>query len=58
MDFGRQPEPVTVTLDGAPEDVTYWRHELMRRAQFKDDQVVAHYEHKGRFTIYPRAVND
>ncbi len=54
--FGRQPQPVTVTLDGDPKDVSYWLHKLKRRAEFKGDQVECH--SPNIFTIYPRAVND
>jgi len=51
MDFGRQPQPVSVVLYGAPEDVEYWRRELARMAVFKGDNVEL--ERKDRFVIYP-----
>lgn len=59
--FGRQPQPVTVTVKGEPEDVQYWLRDLMRRAGFKGDMIqggafVDSFE--ANFTIYPRAVND
>ncbi len=56
MDFGRQPQPVSVVLHGAPEDVAYWRRELARRAEFKGDNVEL--QREDRFVIHPRAVND
>lgn len=54
--FGRQPNPVLVTLSGDLEDVQYWKRELMRRAEFKGD--LAQDLGTGMFKIYPRAVND
>jgi hypothetical protein len=56
MNFGRQPKPVTVTLNGDREDVAYWKIVLAQRAEFKGDSV-AHLSDV-RFIIYPRAVND
>ncbi len=56
MDFGRQPEKVTVTLSGDMRDVVYWQTELSRRAQFKGDNIVR--VRDGEFIIYPLAVND
>jgi hypothetical protein len=58
--FGRQPEPVTVQLAGNPIDVDYWTRELMRRAEFKGDQVLRVNSDAGYagFRIFPRAVND
>lgn len=60
MGFGRQPKPVQVTITGEPEDVTYWKRELMRRAEFKGDTVASNMRPNNgdAFTIYPRAVND
>lgn len=58
--FGRQPQPVTVELCGDQIDVDYWCRELMRRAEFKGDQVQRVHSGAGRtgFKIFPRAVND
>jgi hypothetical protein len=59
--FGRQPQPVTVTVKGEPEYVRYWLRDLMRRAEFKGDmtQACAFIDSfEAQFTIYPRAVND
>jgi hypothetical protein len=59
--FGRQPQPVTVTVKGEPEDVRYWLRDLMRRAEFKGDMTQAGAfidSFEAQFTIYPRAVND
>lgn len=58
MNFGRQPLPITVTLDGDPIDVEYWMREFMQRAEFKGDLVIRHLKDSTRFNIYPRAVND
>lgn len=59
MDFGRQPKPVTVILDGEQPDVDYWLRELMRRAEFKGDVAQKQPTNVGAaFRIYPRAVND
>lgn len=54
--FGRQPQPVKVTLDGESVDVEYWARILAQRAEFKGDMV--QFKHANIFTIYPRAVND
>ena len=56
MDFGRQPKAVVVSLQGDPEDVAYWKRELMRRAEFKGDSTMSNNNYA--FIIYPRAVND
>lgn len=61
MDFGRQPQPVEVTITGEPEDVAYWTRELASRSEFKGDEVQRKKSGSPRinsFTIYPRAVND
>ena len=55
MNFGRQPQKVTVKFEGELEDITYWIRELARRAEFKGDLVD---QFGDRFVIYPRAVND
>ena len=55
--FGRQPKPVTVLFYGETEDVEFWKRELGRRAEFKDDCVQQSSFGHG-FVIYPRAVND
>lgn len=54
--FGRQPKPVTVTLDGDVIDIQYWMRQLMGRAEFKGD--TAQKITPSTFRIYPRAVND
>lgn len=56
MNFGRQPKPVTVRLDGDPIDVREWLRILRNRAEFKGDQVQSLDD--SSFRIYPRAVND
>jgi hypothetical protein len=56
MDFGRQPKPVKVILEGDPIDVTSWMRALMRRAESSGD--MAQQINDNSFTIYPRAVND
>lgn len=56
--FGRQPEPVTVIIQGDPRDVEYWRQHLMRAAEFKGDLVQDASADCRSFAIYPRAVND
>lgn len=57
--FGRQPQKVTVRLDGEPQDVQYWARELARRAEFKGDYVQRNIVGDGSiFVIHPRAVND
>lgn len=55
--FGRQPLPVTVTINGDEQiDVEYWMRKLMRDAEWAGDrsQKIA----SNQFKIYPRAVND
>lgn len=54
--FGRQPLPVTVSLEGESPDTEYWLRELMRRAEFKGD--IAQRLSGTKFVIYHRAVND
>lgn len=54
--FGRQPQPVRVTFEGATVDVEYWMRELMQRAEFKGD--IAQKTGDRQFTIYPMAVNN
>ena len=54
--FGRQPLPVTVSLEGDRADTEFWLRELMRRAEFKGD--TAKRLSGTKFVIYPRAVND
>lgn len=56
MDFGRQPEPVLVTLEGEDTDVRYWMTQLRSRAEFKGDLTTG--LAYNQFKIYPRAVND
>jgi len=58
--FGHQPEPVRVIISGThPDDVTFWKRELMRLAQYKGDNVEeVGTDYSNAFTIYPRAVND
>lgn len=55
--FGRQPQRVTVTIDGDDvQDVDYWAYRLRRAAEFKGD--IVQQVNAGTFHIYPRAVND
>ena len=54
--FGRQPKPVTVSLEGEMEDITSWMRALMRRAEAHGD--MAQQINNNSFKIYPRAVND
>lgn len=54
--FGRQPQPVKVTLEGEGIDVDRWAKMLSRYAESHGDSV--HFKHGNIFTIYPRAVND
>lgn len=57
--FGRQPEPVTVRLDGDPRDVEVWARHLARAAEYKGDYVQRNIVGDGSiFKIFPRAVND
>lgn len=54
--FGRQPQPVTVTIEGEWPDINYWLRQLSNRAEFKGDMVQS--ISVNSFKIYPRAVND
>ncbi len=54
--FGRQPQPVTVSLTGEPVDVENWLRNLMRRAESAGD--LTQRLSGNSFIIYPRAVND
>lgn len=55
--FGRQPQPVTVTLSGDPRDYDYYIGRLRTSIDNNHgDQTVL--LHKNAFKIYPRAVND
>ncbi len=54
--FGRQPKPVTVTLEGEDVDVKYWIQLLMRYASNSGDNIERPNQYS--FRIYPRAVND
>lgn len=56
MDFGRQPQPVKVTLEGEPVDVTHWLRKFKRLAESSGDSVQSH--NANTFKIYPHAVND
>jgi hypothetical protein len=58
--FGRQPKPVRVIIAGTdPIDVSFWKRELMRLAQYKGDDVEeGGTDYSNAFMIYPRAVND
>lgn len=53
--FGRQPQPVRVTLEGEQVDIDFYISRLARSAEFKGDMVQ---RNGNTFTIYPRAVND
>ena len=55
--FGRQPQPVVITVEGIDViDVDYWVRILRQRAEFKGDITTT--INRGTFKIYPRAVND
>lgn len=54
--FGRQPEPVTITLSGHPLDVEYWKSIMIRMLNYHYDEV--HDVAPDAFKIFPRAVND
>jgi hypothetical protein len=57
--FGRQPQKVTVRLDGEPEDVQRWARILARHAEQHGDDVQRNIVGDGSiFVIHPRAVND
>lgn len=59
--FGRQPKPVTVTIQAEdPIDVVSWLRILTRAAEYKGDSTQIVGQDKGAmdFKIYPRAVND
>jgi hypothetical protein len=53
--FGRQPEPVLVSVTGDMRDVEYWITQLRRYAEGRCGST----ERMGnQFKIYPQAVND
>lgn len=55
--FGRQPEPVTITLSGHPLDVEYYKSILMRlvrQRSYDNTMDIA----EGAFKILPQAVNE
>lgn len=54
--FGRQPLPVTVTLEGELQDVLGWMPHLRHAAEYKGD--LTQDTGPNSFKIYPRAVND
>lgn len=56
FDFGRQPEPVRVTLTGDIRDTRRYAAILARVARAWGEDI----EHQTDFgfTIYPRAIND
>lgn len=57
--FRRQPQKVTVRLDGEPQDIDYWAKHLAKAAEFKGDDVQRNIVGDGSiFVIHPRAVND
>jgi hypothetical protein len=64
--FGRQPQPVSVTITGHELDVDFWVRHLFSAASYKGDNVerkpalILHNYPKmeATFYIYPRAVND
>ncbi len=59
--FGRQPQPVIVTLQGERPDTTYWGNILKSRCGFKGDAtewISSNADGSLSFKIYPRAVND
>lgn len=54
--FGRQPQPVTIHINGEQIDVEYWRNKLMHYVENQGPDVnpIGY----GAFRIFPRAVND
>lgn len=64
MNFGRQPQPVTVTILGNKLDVEYWLRILRNRAESSGDATQATTQGEDvygavvGFKIFPRAVND
>lgn len=54
--FGRQPLPVTVTIEGEEIDINYWVSKLSKAAEFAGD--MSQRLSLRVFKIYPRAVND
>lgn len=54
--FGRQPQPVTVSLVGEYVDATYYMQLLRRYVENQGDN--AERLSDFAFKIYPRAVND
>lgn len=56
MDFPRQPEPVTITIEGDPIDVEFWLRHFIRAAEYKGD--MTQQTSSQSFRIFPRAVND
>ncbi len=54
--FGRQPLPVTVTIEGDEIDIAYWLTRLKRAAESQGEATV--FSPPNKFKIYPRAVND
>jgi hypothetical protein len=55
--FERQPQPVTVRLEGDKLDVEFWLLRLATAAEYKGDSTVMQRKNSF-FVIYPRAVND
>jgi hypothetical protein len=56
MKFGRQLEPVVVSVLGSVADVNHWIARLVRQAEV-DGSATQRLTHHS-FAIYPRAVND
>lgn len=57
--FRRQPQKVTVRLEGEPQDVAHWLNRLASAAEYKGDDVQKNIvTGTSTFVIYPRAVND
>lgn len=57
--FRRQPQKVTVRLEGDQQDVAPWLNRLASAAEYKGDDVQKNIvDGVSTFVIYPRAVND
>lgn len=55
--FGRQPQPVQITVTGKDAaDVVYWVRHIKLACEFKGDLVEL--QGSTQLTVYPRAVND
>ena len=56
MNFGRQPKPVMITINGEDIDVDFWMRKFIVLAESAGDMTRKF--NSRCFKIYPRAVND